>query len=187
MSTGHANQQVFTAQAVAAMSPQHVAQLLQSKASTIATLQHQLDWFKRQLFGKKSERFAPEPDPQQMHLGQLLGEIPAAPEQPEAGSTVPAHTRRKPSRDFADESRDAPFFDEAVVPVQTIEVPSPEAQGLAPSSTRSSARRSATGWRSARAASSSSNTCAPSSSVWTRRPCIARRRRWASSRAVAPM
>jgi len=114
------------------MSPQHVAQLLQSKAATIVTLQHQLDWFKRQLFGKKSERFAPEPDPQQMHLGQMLDDVLALPEQVEAGSTVPAHTRRKPSRDFADESRDAPFFDAAVVPVQTIEVPSPEAQGLAP-------------------------------------------------------
>ena len=45
-------QQVFTEQAVALMSPQHVAQLLQSKAATIAALQHQLDGFKRQLFGK---------------------------------------------------------------------------------------------------------------------------------------
>ena len=92
------------------------------------------DRFRRQLFGKKSERFAPEPDPQQMHLGQWLGDacvLPVPPEQP-AGSTVPAHTRRKPSRDFADDSRDAPFFDATVVPVQTIEVPNPEAQGLAP-------------------------------------------------------
>ncbi len=125
-------QQVFTEQAVASMSPQHVAQLLQSKAATIATLQHQLDWFKRQLFGKKSERFAPEPDPQQMHLGQLLDEVLAPTEQPQAGSTVPTHTRRKPSRDFADEGRDAPFFDASKVPVQTITVPNPEAQGLAP-------------------------------------------------------
>ena len=131
MSTPNA-QQVFTAQAVASMSPQHVAQLLQSKAATIATLQHQLDWFKRQLFGKKSERFAPEPDPQQMHLGQLLDEVPAPTEQPQAGSTVPTHTRRKPSRDFADDSRDTPFFDVSKVPVQTIAVPNPEAQGLAP-------------------------------------------------------
>ena len=58
MSTANA-QQVFTAQAVASMSPQHVAQLLQSKAATIATLEHRLAWFERQLFGKKSERFAP--------------------------------------------------------------------------------------------------------------------------------
>ena len=125
-------QPVYTAQAVAAMSPQHVAQLLQSKAQAIATLQHQLDWFKRQLFGQKSERFAPVPDPQQMHLGQILGDIPVAPEQPDAGSTVSAHTRRKARSDLTDEGRDAPFFDEAVVPVHTIEVPNPEAQGLAP-------------------------------------------------------
>jgi len=45
---------------------------------------------------------------------------------------VPVHTRRKTRSDFADEGRNAPFFDEAVVPVQTIEVPSPAAQGLAP-------------------------------------------------------
>ena len=90
MATGNANTQVFTAQAVATMSPQHVAQLLQSKVATIATLEHQLDWFRRQLFGKKSERFAPQPDPQQMHLGQWLGDacvLPVPPEQP-AGSTA---------------------------------------------------------------------------------------------------
>ena len=74
MATGNAKQ-VLTAQAVASMSPQHVAQLLQSKAATIATLQHQLEWFKRQLFGKKSERFAPEPDPLQMHPGQMLEDL----------------------------------------------------------------------------------------------------------------
>jgi transposase len=132
MSAPQAHQQAFTAESVAAMSPQHIAQVLQSKTQTIAALQHQLDWFKRQLFGKKSERFVPEPDPQQMHLGQLLGELAASPAQPEAGTTVPAHRRRKPRSDFADDSRDAPFFDETVVPVHTIEVPSPEAQGLAP-------------------------------------------------------
>ena len=143
MATGNA-QQVFTAQftahAVASMSPQVVAQLLQSKTQTIVTLQHQLDWYKRQLFGKKSERFAPEPDPQQMHLGELLGgllggllgDIPAPAEQPEPGTHVPSHTRRKHSRDFTDDSREAPFFDPAVVPVQTIAVANPEAQGLAP-------------------------------------------------------
>jgi len=114
------------------MSAQHIAQLLQSKTQTIATLQHQLDWFRRQLFGKKSERFVAEPDPQQMHLGQLLGELPASAEPPETGTTVPAHKRRKPRSDFADDSRDAPFFDESKVPVHTIEVANPEVQGLSP-------------------------------------------------------
>jgi transposase len=131
MSTATAHQQVFTAEAVAAMLPQHVAQLLQSKAATIATLQHQLDWFKRQLFGKKSERFVPEPDLQQMHLGQILGE-PAAVAEPESSSAVPAHKRRKARSDFTDDGRIAPFFDESKVPVQVIEVSNPEAQGLLP-------------------------------------------------------
>lgn len=135
MSTANA-QQVFTAQAVASMSPQHVVQLLQSKAATIATLEHRIAWFERQLFGKKSERFAPEPDPQQMHLGELLGELAVPPQQPEVASTVPAltlvNTRRKSRSDFADETGQAPFFDEAVVPVQTIEVPNAEAQALQP-------------------------------------------------------
>ena len=45
-------QHVYTAQAVATMSAQHVAQLLQSKTATIASLEHQIDWFRRQLFGK---------------------------------------------------------------------------------------------------------------------------------------
>ena len=45
--------------------------LVRSQAQTIAHLQHQLDWFKRQLFGAKSERFI-APDPLQMHLGEAL-------------------------------------------------------------------------------------------------------------------
>jgi transposase len=114
------------------MSPQHIAQVLQLKTAAIASLEHQLDWFKRQLFGKKSERFVAEPDPHQMHLGQVLGELPAACEQPEVGTTVPAHKRRKPRSDFTDEGRGAPFFDESKVPVHTIDVPNPEAQGLRP-------------------------------------------------------
>lgn len=130
----HAAPEVFTAQAVASMSAQHIAQLLQAKAQTIADLQRQVDWFRRQLFGHKSERFLAEPAPQQMHLGQLLGESAALVEPVEpaqAASTVPAHRRRKPRSDFADTPGSAPFFDETKVPVHTIELRSPEVQGLA--------------------------------------------------------
>jgi len=123
---------------VAVLGAQQIAELLQLQATTIATLSEQLErfeqqieWFKRQLFGSKSERFAPIPDPQQMHLGQVLGqELPVPPEQPQA--QVPAHTRRKPRSDFSDDSASAPFFDESKVPVQIIEVPNPEAQALLP-------------------------------------------------------
>jgi len=51
------------------------------------------------VLSKRRERFAPEPDPQQMHLGQMPGEIPAAPEQPEAGSPgAGAHAPQDPQR-----------------------------------------------------------------------------------------
>ena len=108
--------------------PPAVQQLVRAQAAQIQALSAQLEWFKRQLFGKKSERYAPEPDAQQMHLGELM----APPEQPIAvpEQDVPAHKRRKARSDFADERTSAPFFDEAKVPVQTIEVPNPEAQGL---------------------------------------------------------
>jgi transposase len=118
---------------VAALAPEQVVRMLQGQALAIDELKRQVEWFKRQLFGRKSERFAPEPDPQQMHLGQVLGEeMPVSAELPDAGSRVPAHTRRKPRSDFADDAKAAPFFDEAKVPVQTIDVPNPETQDLAP-------------------------------------------------------
>lgn len=65
---------------VTTMSGSELESLLQSQALRISTqgeqiaaLTHQLEWFRRQLFGKKSERFAPEADPAQLHLGEVLG------------------------------------------------------------------------------------------------------------------
>ena len=51
------------------MSAAELAAVVRSQAEKIAALEHQLEWFRRQIFGQKSERFAPEPDPSQMHLG----------------------------------------------------------------------------------------------------------------------
>jgi transposase len=123
---------VPNAEEVTVLGAQHVAELLQGQAALIDTLKHQVEWFKRQLFGHKSERFAATPDPQQMHLGQVLGQELAASPAPETEQQVPAHTRRKARSDFTDESASAPFFDESKVPVQTIEMPNPEAQVLDP-------------------------------------------------------
>ncbi len=94
----------------------------------VATLEHQLDWFKRQLFGQKSERLPPLPDPTQMHLG----EMDAAPTAPvaEPQRQVPAHTRRVAKRDLAGDGDTLPFFDESRVPVETIMVANPAAAGL---------------------------------------------------------
>ena len=103
---------------VARLSVSQLTHLVHSQAQTITSLKHQLEWFKRQVFGQKSERFAPEPDPTQMHLGEVLP-LPAAP--PESRQSVPAHTRRMPTTDLAS-AESLPFFDESRVPIQIITV-----------------------------------------------------------------
>ena len=134
-------QRVPHAAEVAALDAQHVARMLVAKdvaidqlKQQVQTLQHQLEWFKRQLFGSKSERFAPMPDPQQLHLGQVLGRDLPVPPSDEAGGQqqVSSHTRRRPRSDMADDGASAPFFDDSKVPVLTIEVPSPETKELGP-------------------------------------------------------
>lgn len=118
---------------VAALDAPQVVAMMQGQALMIEALQRQIEWFKRQLFGSKSERFAPQADPHQMHLGQVLGQdLPVPQSMPGGGEQqVPSHTRRKPRSNF-DDGASAPFFDESKVPVRTIEVPNPEAQGLEP-------------------------------------------------------
>jgi transposase len=117
------------------MSAAQVMSLLQSKDATIEGMQQQMDalrqrveWFERQMFGAKSERYAPQPDPAQMHLGEAFPVPEPIPEQRKA---VPAHTRRAPQSDMASDADESKFFDESRVPVQTITVPNPETAGLA--------------------------------------------------------
>jgi len=93
----------------------------------IAGLRQQIDWFKRQLFGQKSERRIDIGSPGQMSLGEWPSE-PAAPEV--KGRPVVAHTRKAASRRNDDES--VPFFDETRVPVEVIELSAPETDGLSP-------------------------------------------------------
>ena len=56
----------------AAMVSADVVAMLRAKDEQIAALKHQLDWFRRQVFGSKSERFIAEPNPAQLHLGEAL-------------------------------------------------------------------------------------------------------------------
>lgn len=117
------------------MSAAQLAGLVDTQATTIQTLQqqvdglkHQLEGFKRQMFGSKSERFAPEPDPSQLPLAAVLA---AAEQRPAPKQTVPTHTRRVPQRDAAaNDAQSLPFFDESRVPVETIEVLEPEVAAL---------------------------------------------------------
>ena len=114
---------------IASLSVPQMIALVQSRDATIQTLKHQLDWFKRQLFGQKSERLAPLPDPTQLHLGEMMP-LPATPAA-ELSRTVPAHTRRIAQRDLATDSEAVPFFDASRVPIQTIHVPDAATAGLA--------------------------------------------------------
>lgn len=114
---------------LARSSPQQLVQMLRSRDATIESLRAQLEWFKRQIFGAKTERYAVQPEGAQMHLGEML---PAPPGAPEAVREVKPHQRRAARADFADDGANAPFFDETKVPVVTIDVPCPQAAGLAP-------------------------------------------------------
>ena len=105
--------------------------LVQTLAATVQSLQAQLEWFQRQMFGTKSERLRVLENAQQL----ALGEVSAPPSEtvPAKERLVAAHTRRESQKDAAvGEADSVPFFDEARVPIETIEVPDPQTEGLSP-------------------------------------------------------
>jgi transposase len=116
----------------AAFSPQQVVDLVGALSREVDVLKHQLDWFKRQVFGPKSERRIIDSASGQMSLGEML-----TPEQP-ASSPAPverpvaAHTRRPTTKTPESGDDSLPFFDAARVPVEVIELTAPETEGLAP-------------------------------------------------------
>lgn len=103
--------------------------MVRVQATQIATLQHQLDWFKRQVFGSKSERIVPL-DPQQLHLGATLPVPEDAPARP--ARVVSAHTRTSTRGDFSQTGETLPFFDESRVPIVEIGLSTPEIEALHP-------------------------------------------------------
>ena len=108
----------------AEMSTAELTRLVQSQAQTIAALKHQLEWFRRQMFGSKSERLVLQDSPQQIGLGEILDQGSAV--APSAKRRVVAEHTRAVSK-AKDEGESLPFFDETRVPIQTIELPVPEA------------------------------------------------------------
>jgi transposase len=100
------------------------AQIVQLQA-VIESLTHQLNWFRQQLFGTKSEKRHLAPDAQQLSLGDAFKSTP----QPEVPSSeVKAHQRKRAARP-GDEAAQ-PFFDESRVPIETIVLPCPLTAGL---------------------------------------------------------
>jgi transposase len=93
-----------------------------------ASLKQQLDWFKRQVFGSKSERrLDVDPAIQADLLAKLNVDIPPPPKDTEQ-ATVGPYQRRKKSRDGA--INDSGLrFDEGV-PVETIAVSDPDIEAI---------------------------------------------------------
>ena len=99
----------------------------QALTERLNALEHQLAWFKRQLFGQTSERRPVDPPPEQLNLGEIAG---ATGDKPSPTRTIPAPTRRATARPAPEADESTPFFDDGV-PVETIHVPAPEADATA--------------------------------------------------------
>jgi transposase len=95
-------------------------------------LQRQNDWFKRQLFGRKSERRLREPDLQQLALGLALAAPDPAEPPPPPTETVKSYQRRAPFTALATGPDESGLRFDASVPVEVITVPSPEVADLSP-------------------------------------------------------
>jgi len=103
--------------------------MIESQREQIADLKRQLEWFRRQVFGSKSERLTVLENTQQMSLGEGLAAaaVSALP----TVQTVAAHGRRvTPSATSEAEAASVPFFDESRVPLETIELPDPQVKDL---------------------------------------------------------
>src|SRR5579884_665436 len=106
------------------------AQTIETLTAQLASVVHRLEWFERNLFGTKSERLRVLENDQQLALGEVLA--PPDTSTPAKERTVAAHTRRVHQRDAAaaEQTESVPFFDESRVPIELIELPVPEIEGL---------------------------------------------------------
>jgi transposase len=111
--SGEPAQQHFSPAEVAALLASH-----QALEEQVTQLQHQLEWFKKQLFGPKSERRIIDPPPDQLSSGEGL-EKPEASEL--AARQIKSHTRRRPGPSEEDTAAGGLRFDERV-PVEVIEL-----------------------------------------------------------------
>jgi transposase len=118
----------------AALRPAEIVALLVSQQELRqqnAELQRQVEWFKRQLFGRKSERRLREPDAQQLPLAGLLpAQRDPADAPPPPTETVKAYQRRARFASLADTPTDSELRFDSSVPVEVITLPNPEVAGL---------------------------------------------------------
>jgi uncharacterized coiled-coil protein SlyX len=124
---------ILSLEEAAEFAPEQVVGLSRELAAAqqqVDQFKHQLDWFKRQLFGQKSERRIIESDSAQLNLGEAIDQGQG--EAPQKQRVVAAHTRSVPRNKPEAAEESVPFFDETRVPVETIELAAPQAAGLAP-------------------------------------------------------
>ncbi len=119
---------ILSLEEAAAFRPQQVVDL----SRELAAAKHQIDWFKRQVFGQKSERRIIDSASGQMSLGEAITLEQVAPAPAPSERPVAAHTRRPTAKKPDTDDDSLPFFDDSRVPVEVIELAAPEAEGLAP-------------------------------------------------------
>lgn len=129
------------AEQAAALSPDEIVALLtahqalaRQKAeleARTADLTRQVEWFKRQLCGRKSERRLRAPDAQQLPLAGLLPARSApADAPPPPTETVKAYHRRTRFASLEDAPDESGLRFDPSVPVEVIAVPNPDLVGL---------------------------------------------------------
>ena len=110
----------------AASTEADAAAVIQALQAEVASLKEQLDWFKRQLFGRKSEKRIIE-HPDQLDLSALLGDAPP-PAEPEPTEEI-TYRRRKPKQRNADDVTDTGLRFGPDVPIEVIELSAPQLEG----------------------------------------------------------
>lgn len=100
------------------------------KDERIKTLEHQLNWFKRQLFGEKSEKRDMTDNPFQHTIADLLKELPEVPVSPEEEKKTISYQRGKAKKNALDGSPgDSGLRFDDSVPVEEIVLSAPELEG----------------------------------------------------------
>ena len=90
-------------------------------------LKHQLAWFRKQVFGEKSERRLVDDNPHQQPLQGLLGEIPK--DQPAEKETITYERGKAKKQRASDCVTDSGLRFDDTVPVEVIAVEAPELKG----------------------------------------------------------
>lgn len=103
---------------------------VEQKDETIQALEQQLNWFKRQLFGEKSEKRDMTDNPYQQTIADLLNELPEVAGRPEEEKQTISYQRGKARKNALEGAPDDSGlrFDDSV-PVEEIALTAPELEG----------------------------------------------------------